>query len=412
MGISWSNRRRNNYLQNRPPPPPPPPPPQLLSSSYYYPSEPPSLPPPPPPSNPSLPQPHNYAFTSNPPYPPPPYPPHNLYPAHPLQSTLPPTTALPYYANHGNYWPPIRPPVAAPPPQQPPPYVEHQNAKKVRNDVNVHKDTCDSRSMSRTLIIIWFLLFSMPYLMEGAGLRWRPRLLNTPPNYWRKLEGLFRRGVEGNSPPFLTLFFSFFGPMGSLCFYSFLDVRSDLGHVWGNVVQRYFALGNECMEEQTLGWQTTHFQRACACPNEGGFHEGVGGEILYLLKRMKERIDQKGHVGANRRANSLSSRFERELKKLEWIVNYKGSSTGAKDSDKRKIIKSLIKSQRMDVEVMDDPWCIGGNFNMIRFLGECCRGDGLSLAEEILEVTEDLELRDIPLQGGLFTWTVGLNNQP
>lgn len=52
----------------------------------------------------------------------------------------------PYYANHGNYWPPIRPPVAAPPPQQPPPqqpppYVEHQNAKKVRNDVNVHKDT-------------------------------------------------------------------------------------------------------------------------------------------------------------------------------------------------------------------------------------------------------------------------------
>lgn len=44
---------------------------------------------------------------------------------------------------------------------------------------------------------------------------------------------------------------------------------------------------------------------------------------------MKERIDQKGHVGANRRANSLSSRFERELKKLEWIVNYKGSSTGS-----------------------------------------------------------------------------------
>ena len=39
-----------------------------------------------------------------------------------------------------------------------------------------------------------------------------------------------------------------------------------------------------------------------------------------LLKRMKERIDQKGHEGTNRRVKSLSSRFERELKKLEWIV--------------------------------------------------------------------------------------------
>ena len=49
----------------------------------------------------------------------------------------------PYYANQSNYWPPIRHPVAAPLPQQqpPPPYVEHQNAKKVRNDVNVHKGT-------------------------------------------------------------------------------------------------------------------------------------------------------------------------------------------------------------------------------------------------------------------------------
>ncbi|KAF8392474.1 hypothetical protein HHK36_022816 [Tetracentron sinense] len=45
----------------------------------------------------------------------------------------------PYYANQSNGWPPIRSPMV--PPQQPPLYVDHQNAKKVRNDVNVHKDT-------------------------------------------------------------------------------------------------------------------------------------------------------------------------------------------------------------------------------------------------------------------------------
>lgn len=46
----------------------------------------------------------------------------------------------PYYVNQGTGgWPPIRPPLA--PANPPPPYVDHQTAKKVKNDVNVHKDT-------------------------------------------------------------------------------------------------------------------------------------------------------------------------------------------------------------------------------------------------------------------------------
>lgn len=51
----------------------------------------------------------------------------------------------PYYANQINGWSAIRPAmppsIQQPPPITPAPYVEHQNAKKVRNDVNVHKDT-------------------------------------------------------------------------------------------------------------------------------------------------------------------------------------------------------------------------------------------------------------------------------
>ena len=47
-----------------------------------------------------------------------------------------------------------------------------------------------------------------------------------------------------------------------------------------------------------------------------GFEEG----ILYLLRRMKGRIDQKGQNGVSRKTKLLYLKSSRELKKLEWIV--------------------------------------------------------------------------------------------
>ncbi|KAL0548289.1 hypothetical protein IC582_012737 [Cucumis melo] len=168
MGISWSNRRRNNYLQN---PPPPPPPPYLSSSSFYYPPEPQSLspapppPPPPPPlqthqftnSHPPPPHSHPYGSTSQPlplppiPHPPPPAPapaPHSYYFSGGYNSCNYGNSSMgrfnfyPYYANQSNGWSQIRPPMGPPLLPPPPlPIVEHRQAKKVRNDVNVHKDT-------------------------------------------------------------------------------------------------------------------------------------------------------------------------------------------------------------------------------------------------------------------------------
>ncbi|PON80172.1 43kDa postsynaptic protein [Parasponia andersonii] len=156
MGISWSGRRRNNYLQNPPPVPPPlPPPPPPLP---YYSPEPPLPPPPPPPPATAT----NFAFASATlsSYPAPPnsvYSPNPPPPVHAHYSTGPygrcnqPNSMMgrynyqPFYANQPNWWPPMRPPpmgqAPLPPQATPPPYVEHQNAKKVRNDVNVHKDT-------------------------------------------------------------------------------------------------------------------------------------------------------------------------------------------------------------------------------------------------------------------------------
>ncbi|CAH8356648.1 unnamed protein product [Eruca vesicaria subsp. sativa] len=127
MGISFStNRRRQNnrrqLLHHHHHPPPP----------YYY------LDPPPQPFPPH----YDYNYSTYPHLPPPPQinscsygHPYHYYPQHPHYFT----TAQP------NWWSPtMRPGYVCPTQTQmqppPPPYVENQNAKKVRNDVNVHRD--------------------------------------------------------------------------------------------------------------------------------------------------------------------------------------------------------------------------------------------------------------------------------
>ena len=58
-------------------------------------------------------------------------------------------------------------------------------------------------------------------------------------------------------------------------------------------------------------------------------------EILALLRKMKAREEVKVQEGGTRRKNS-SSKFERELKKLECFVNYEGAEEG-KQLGSRKI---------------------------------------------------------------------------
>ena len=48
--------------------------------------------------------------------------------------------------------------------------------------------------------------------------------------------------------------------------------------------------------------------------------EGFEGEILNLLLRTKRRREQN-----NKKGTSGSTKFDRELKKLEWSINYNGA---------------------------------------------------------------------------------------
>ncbi|RVW12512.1 hypothetical protein CK203_082410 [Vitis vinifera] len=60
----------------------------------------------------------------------------------------------------------------------------------------------------------------------------------------------------------------------------------------------------------------------------------------------------------------------------------------------------------------DDPWCLGGDFNIILYQQERSSQRRISSAmRRFAETVEDLELVDLPLQGGGFTWNGGLNNQ-
>ena len=59
--------------------------------------------------------------------------------------------------------------------------------------------------------------------------------------------------------------------------------------------------------------------------------EDCEGEILFLLKRMKEKKIQKrmkGKLDGRKNRKLESSKFERKLRKLEWTVNYLGGVEG------------------------------------------------------------------------------------
>ena len=62
--------------------------------------------------------------------------------------------------------------------------------------------------------------------------------------------------------------------------------------------------------------------------------------------------------------------------------------------------------------IWEDPWCLGGDFNIILFQRERSKqGKLTTAARRFAQIVDELGLVDLPLQGALLTWNGGQNNQ-
>ncbi|RVW88494.1 hypothetical protein CK203_043831 [Vitis vinifera] len=109
------------------------------------------------------------------------------------------------------------------------------------------------------------------------------------------------------------------------------DFSSSLLFLDTDVLKRVF---KEVLEERNeVGepcWQSSFLAKFNRCL--GISVEGFEEEILFLLKRMKKRKTQNGKLDGRKKKKLESSKFEKELRKLEWTVNYLGSG-GEKGRD-------------------------------------------------------------------------------
>ena len=103
---------------------------------------------------------------------------------------------------------------------------------------------------------------------------------------------------------------------------------------------------------------------------------------------------------------TLSCRFQNVENGAIWIF------TGVYGSFSKVERDALWDEFRAIRGLWEDPWCIGGDFNITLFSRERSNQRRMNSAmRKFAEIVDDLGLMDLPLQGGEFTWNGGQNNQ-
>ena len=129
--------------------------------------------------------------------------------------------------------------------------------------------------------------------------------------------------------------------------------------------------------------------------------EGAAGGILICWdKRVLEILDwEEGQF-------SLSCRFKTIENGATWVF------TGVYGPFTKVEREGMWEELGAIRGLWDDPWCLGGDFNITLFQHERSSQRRTSSAmRRFAEFVDDLELVDLTLQGGEFTWSGGLNNQ-
>ncbi|RVW99254.1 hypothetical protein CK203_030726 [Vitis vinifera] len=211
------------------------------------------------------------------------------------------------------------------------------------------------------------------------------------------------------------------------------DVSSD------QIVPRVSKAGEE------ISWENSDLAKFS---NFLGFStEGLEKDIMEFLVKIRKRRER-----VHSKSILEKSKFERELKRLECSINYEGGkkqNVGGQETKIETLSEGVVRSLgfgrcligrlymlwalqegfwcvgirglwrdclweelRAIRGLWEELWCIGGDFNVILSQRERSRQGRLSGAmRNFAQTVDDLELIDLPMQGGIATWSGGRNNQ-
>ena len=126
----------------------------------------------------------------------------------------------------------------------------------------------------------------------------------------------------------------------------------------------------------------------------------AGGILIYWDKRTLDVLEMEvGHF-------STSCRLRNVEDELVWIF------IGVYGPFSREVRDCLWEELGAIRGIWNDPWCLGGDFNVILSQRErSSQGRLTGAMRRFSQIVDELELLDLTLHGGVLTWSGGRNNQ-